>query len=85
MTADWNGNVISRSYRYAFSQLNEGPETEYVNGFVSPAVATGPFVPLGDVAREIHAEVREEGAYYLRAYQNNGDAAFSTPVWVKHD
>lgn len=85
VTADWNGNVISRSYRYAFSQLNEGPETEYVNGFVSPAVATGPFVPLGDVAREIHAEVREEGAYYLRAYQNNGDAAFSTPVWVKHD
>lgn len=82
--AKWADKTIEKEYAYSIKSLSESPETEYIQGFVSPAITTGPFTPITDASSEIHAKIPEgqSGAYYVRAYEKNGDGAYSTPVWV---
>lgn len=82
--AQWKGYAIDKEYEYSIGDLAEAPKTEYIHGFVSPAIAVGPFTPLAEASSEIHIDIPagQSGAYYVRAYEKNGDGAYSTPVWV---
>ena len=82
LTAKWNGKIIERCYSYDIAEIKE-QKTEYISGFVSPALAIGPFTKATDSASEIHFAASEKGAYYVRCYEKIGDAAYSTPVWIE--
>ena len=82
VTATWRGEEIERHFSYDIASLTE-QKTEYINGFVSPALAVGRFVPVEKASSEIHFEATEKGYYYVRAYEKNNDGAYSTPIWIE--
>lgn len=81
--AVWNGEVITREYRYKLQDLQLGPESEYVRGFVSPALFVSQFVPVAKSLVEIHEPITSEGNsfVYLRVFQKNKDVAYTSPIW----
>lgn len=79
--AEWDGRVIERSYSYTVAQLREGQNTEYIDGFVSPAVEIGKFRNIFETLCHLSGTVdTSAGPIYLRAYQKNGDAVYSSPI-----
>lgn len=82
--ADWKDKHYSQIYTYDIADLKD-PESEYIDGFVSPAIQTGAFTPLEKAASEIHVTVaaKEKGAYYIRCYEMSGDAAYTSPIWIE--
>ncbi len=78
----WDGREIERKYEYSLSDLKKEQTSEYVDGFVSPAIEVGRFVPKQDALAHIDAvvETESQGAVYLRAYEKHGDAVFTSPV-----
>ncbi len=82
--AKWKQQTLEKEYVYSVEELSESPRTEYIRGFVSPAISIGPYTPLEEASSEIHTDIPEgrNGAYYVRAYEKNGDGAYSTPVWI---
>ena len=81
--AVWNGEVITKKYRYKLQDLQQGPESEYIKGFVSPALFVSEFVPIAKSLVEIHEDIVSEGTsfVYLRVFQKNKDVAYSSPIW----
>ncbi len=78
----WNGEKLIRQYMIPLADLCEGQVTEYVNGFVSPAIEAGRFRRTSECTAHICAKVKTDstGAVYMRAYEKNGDAVFTSPV-----
>ena len=78
----WSGRTVEREYRYTLAELREEQTSEYVDGFVSPAVEIGRFVPVAETVAHLDAylEAEDQGAIYLRAYEKHGDAVFTSPV-----
>lgn len=78
----WNGEKLNKQYRIPLPQLLEGQVTEYVNGFVSPAIEAGKFRSRHQCMAHISSKVRTDsrGAVYMRVYEKNGDAVFTSPV-----
>lgn len=78
----WGSENISKGYSYSIDQLRDRNTSEYINGFVSPAIDIGPFrerdETLASICKDI--EVDNDMAIYLRAYQKNGDCIFTSPV-----
>ncbi|MDD7272241.1 MAG: hypothetical protein PUH25_10240 [Spirochaetales bacterium] len=84
---NWNGEILERSYKFPCSELLSGQLTEYVNGFVSPAIEVGRFRDMSECTCHINTVVDTEsqGALYLRAYQKNGDAIFTSPISFRNE
>lgn len=82
--ATWHDRTVRRSYAYSLTDLLYQPISEYVDGFVSPALSITSFVPLAACTAEYHTKVScARGDWiYLRAFQSNGDCVWTSPVWV---
>ncbi|MGN0906300.1 MAG: hypothetical protein ACI4NM_04070 [Bullifex sp.] len=82
VSVKWNGRCIIRTYSFPVSELRKGQMTEYVQGFVSPAVEVGRYRDENECIACLHADIDTEcqDAVYLRAYQKNGDGVFTSPV-----
>lgn len=83
--AEFAGKSHIKSYRYDSSDLRKGPTTEYIDGFVSPAFSLSDEIDAGECILEIHESipVTNDGYIYLRAFQENGDVAYSSPIWIE--
>ena len=74
------------SFSVFLSHLAYSSQTFYVAGFASPAVKLHRLVTLEE--RSSHATFEDDGAwasedwYYLRVFQRNGHAAWTSPVWI---
>ena len=78
------GKII-REYSYYVSQILDDTVSEYIDGFVSPVVYIKQFVPLKKTLGEIHISRKRilGSSYYLRAFQQNGDVLYTSPVWIE--
>ncbi len=78
----WNNETFDREYKYSLSDLKKEQTSEYIDGFVSPAIEIGRFVPKSETLAHIDVEIDSEsqGAIYMRAYEKHGDAVFTSPV-----
>ena len=77
----WAGRRIARRFSRTIAQFRTKADTEYVDGFVSPAIEMGRFVNIGETLCHLSGVVdASKGAIYLRAYEKNGDAVYSSPV-----
>lgn len=80
-----NGTDMS----FPLSVAAERSQTEYLGGFTSPAVRVHRLSTRKQQRCSIRFE--DEGAelpedwYYLRVFQKNGHAAWSSPVWIAHE
>ncbi|MFA6682308.1 MAG: hypothetical protein WCS35_09785 [Sphaerochaeta sp.] len=83
--AVYAGQSHTKTFRYASSELKDGPTAEYIDGFVSPAFSLSDEIDSGECLLEIHENipVKKDGYIYLRAFQKNGDVAYSTPIWIE--
>lgn len=74
------------TFTFGIPEVLSGSETTYTGGFGSPAIRVHRFVT--DEERSCSIRFEDEGPeldedwYYLRVYQTNGQAAWSSPVWV---
>lgn len=77
-----NGREISM----LLGTLREGPESSYLSGFLSPVVNFGRAVPAGEYHYKVDIDHRSEGDgrdwYHARVHQVDGQAAWSSPIWV---
>ncbi len=78
----WNDEVITKRYEFKLSDLKENQQTQYLNGFVSPAIEVGLLRTKSECYSHIQKTLKSEsqGAIYLRAYEKNGDAVFTSPI-----
>lgn len=77
----WAGHRIERKYIRTMIQLRSGQDTEYVDGFVSPAIEIGQFRNLDETICHLSGCLDTgKGPVYLRAYEKNGDAVYSSPI-----
>jgi len=85
VTLLWEGSAIEKEYSYSLLSLQNGQQTEYLNGFVSPAIEVGIFRRRSEccssIQESIHTDSQE--ALYLRAYQKNGDGVYTSPISFK--
>jgi len=81
--ADING----QTYRHSLGELMMGSQTHYRGGFVSPALCFHKAVPQSeydltfDLTHLSISKIRDW--YYVRVRQNNGQMAWSSPIWVE--
>lgn len=85
--ASWAGQSVERQYSYTLSEIRSGNTSEYINGFVSPSFDIGPFRTRSEISACISEDFELESSLpvYLRAYQKNGDAVFSSPVFFDEE
>lgn len=78
----WDDDVITKRYEFKLSELKENQQTQYIKGFVSPAIEVGLLRTNSECNAHIKKTIKTEsqGAIYLRAYEKNGDAIFTSPV-----
>ncbi|MEX2601963.1 MAG: hypothetical protein WD355_09960, partial [Balneolaceae bacterium] len=88
-TADTKLSVTANGKEITFtvSDLIERSRTFYTGGFTSPAVRMHRFVTASQYTcqfryEDIAGADLPEDWYYLRVFQKNGHAAWSSPVWV---
>lgn len=80
------GKKVSKSFQFPLRDLPQ-PVSAYVDGFISPAVLCGAFMPAVSYTDEFtytdeeHSS-RTEDWYYLRVLQRNGQAGWTSPIWV---
>ena len=84
--AIWNGCHVSRSYSFSADDMARYQNTEYISGFVSPAIEIGQFRPAADCLCSISSEIEMDidDSIYLRAYEKNGDAVFTSPITMRN-
>lgn len=81
ISAEWGGRRIEREYVRSIADFRRCQETEYIDGFVSPALEMGMFRNMGETLCHLTGTVdTSKGAVYLRAYEKNGDAVYTSPV-----
>ena len=78
----WNNEIINKCYEFKLSELKETQQTQYINGFVSPAIEVGLLRTNRECCCHIKKTIKTEsqGAVYLRAYEKNGDCVFTSPI-----
>lgn len=84
IAGEYSGNIIRKTYAYGKNELSDGPVSEYLDGFVSPSFRLSSEMSLEECSLEIHEDVPcgKLTYLYLRAFETNGDAAWSTPIWI---
>lgn len=82
ISVTWDDRTIQKRYVFPVDALTSGQLTEYVDGFVSPAIEVGKFRTVNECSCHINATLNtdSQGAIYMRAYQKNGDGVFTSPV-----
>lgn len=80
----YNGKVINKEYQYPIRDLKY-TKSEYIDGFVSPAIEIKKFINLNEYALEYHSEIKckKNDWYYLRIFEKNGDVMYLSPIWEK--
>ena len=83
--AEWGGEKIERKFSYSIEDLKAGQNTEYIDGFVSPAIEIGQYRSSSECTCHIAYDmILDEGdSAYLRAYEKNGDGVYSSPLTVR--
>lgn len=79
-----DGEKINREYKYLVKDLKYN-HTEYINGFVSPAIEISRFKNKNEYCLEFHKQIigEKNDWYYMRVFQKNGDILYLTPIWEK--
>jgi hypothetical protein len=81
--AKWDNKNINEVYTYNLEDLIE-PQSDYISGFVSPAIEVGKFNPIDITKTSFAYELKDPNIkyVYLRAFEKNGDFAISSPIWI---
>lgn len=72
-------------WQHTLGELRHGGRSHYQQGWLSPALRIGPYVPIAqcDVVGEYQDEAElETDLYRLRVAQANGEWAWLSPIWV---
>lgn len=87
ISAEYDGKSIEKHFSYSSSVLCSEGVSEYIDGFVSPAIHLSRAMDLGECSFELHQSfpIRHDGYIYARAFEERGDAVWTTPIWVKKD
>ena len=87
ISAEYDGKSIEKHFSYSSSVLRSEGVSEYIEGFVSPAILLSRAMDLGECSFELHQSfpIRHDGYIYARAFEERGDAVWTTPIWVKKD
>lgn len=79
--------VNGRSVTVTLESLLDGPHSEYLGGFLTPAfvfhraLAKHDYYCESSFEHEISSDIRDW--YYVRVRQHNGQWAWSSPVWIE--
>lgn len=80
------GRINGQDVQIALGDLVQGARTQYLSGFVSPAVCFHRLVPEESYRARFGFQAWGDSAkrdwYYVRVRQQNGHHAWSSPVWV---
>ncbi|MDD2407182.1 MAG: hypothetical protein PHU24_12090, partial [Sphaerochaetaceae bacterium] len=82
--ADWNGKPLAKIFNFTLKDIVDHPNSEYLDGFVSPAISIGQYVPIKACTAYFDETLvlKTDSFVYVRVFQGNGDCAFSSPIWV---
>ena len=85
LSAEYEGRHIEKHLSYDSKDLAEGSASEYMEGFVSPALLLSREMQLSECSLELHRSfaVKHDGYMYVRAFEERGDAVWTTPIWVR--
>ena len=79
-------SINGTTCRYLLSDLLVGSRSEFIRGWRSEAMLVHRAVPAGQLQTEVAFEdagpERETDFYYVRVAQENGQWAWSSPIWV---
>lgn len=80
----YKNKLIKKKYNYSIENLNS-TKTEYIDGFVSPAIEIKRFININEYALEFHRIIKtsKNDWYYLRIFEKNGDVMYLSPIWEK--
>ncbi len=73
-------------WSFTLGSLLEGAQVVYTDGFVSPAIRIHEFIPNQDyTASFVCSDMpgQAEDWYYVRVIQENGQCAWSSPIWIE--
>ena len=86
VSAEYEGEHLERHYCYSSKDMECGGVSEYLNGFVSPSFLLSREMQLSECSFELHRQfaVKHDGYMYARAFEERGDAVWTTPIWVKN-
>ena len=79
--------INDKTYQHNLNELIDGARTHYLGGFVSPAICFHQAVPQSeyqlqfDLKHQTPSKTRDW--YYIRVHQENGQMAWSSPIWVE--
>ncbi len=80
-------SINGKTYSCSLGELIAGTQTHYLGGFVSPAVCFHQAVPQSEYRMHIHlahtSPAKKRDWYYVRVRQENGQMAWSSPIWVE--
>lgn len=84
ISATWNNEEINQEYLYHINDLME-PQSEYIRGFVSPAIEIGKFNSIESTKTSFTCNIEDLNPdyVYMRAFEKNGDFAISSPIWIE--
>lgn len=86
-TTRLTGHINGQTVDVPLDRLLDGPYSEYLGGFLSPAYCIHQAVPQSAYSANFelshYAERAEQSWYYLRVRQKNGQWAWSSPIWVQ--
>jgi hypothetical protein len=81
-----SGTINNQAIALTVGDLLQGAHTQYLGGFVSPAICFHQAVPrtayAGRFAFSHTGQARSHEWYYVRVRQRNGHYAWSSPIWV---
>ena len=85
VNAKWNGKVFNMEKTYSREELIRSGNVEYIDGFVSPAFCVGKAVNSFEASCSFsHSFKAGTITYaYVRALQENGSFAVSSPVFFQ--
>lgn len=81
------GHINGQTVDVSVARLLDGPYSEYLGGFLSPAYCIHQAVPQSAYCASFefshYSEMAETSWYYMRVRQKNGQWAWSSPIWVQ--
>ena len=83
------GRINNQAIQLSLGDLREGARTQYLSGFVSPAICFHRAIPEAEYCG--HFTFQDQGTgtgrdwYYVRVRQQNNHYAWSSPIWVEAD
>lgn len=85
VVCEYEGKKVERHYSYDSAALSKGSASEYIDGFVSPALLLSREMDSAECSYELHRsfDVRKDGYMYVRATEERGDEVWTTPIWVR--